>query len=89
MRSGIGVVGSSLMNGAMDTLMAPETVVRRISAGFLASRERWGIMAISIIPEIVLMIRVSSTLKVPTTLLDVSLMRIWRDMVTMVLLGLN
>lgn len=59
MRSGNGVEGSSLRNGAMVTLMAPETVLRRISAGVFALTARWGIMVILIRPDMVLIERKS------------------------------
>ena len=58
MRSGIGVEGSSLRNGTMVTLMAPETELRRSSAGDLADDAAgWGIMVMLIEPDIVLMER--------------------------------
>lgn len=57
MRSGTGLEGSSLRNGAMVTLMEPETVLRRISAGVFAVNARWGIIVILIEPDMVLMER--------------------------------
>lgn len=55
-RSGV-VVEGSWRNGAIVTLIEPETVFRRSSAGAFEEEAGWGTIVISMEPDIVLIER--------------------------------
>ena len=78
-RSGMAVEGS-WRNGAMVTLIEPEVVFRRSSAGAFADEADWGMTVMLMEPDIVLMESRSCSWKVPVTLLDISLITVERDM---------
>lgn len=78
-RSGTTADGSR-RNGAMVTLIEPEVVLRRSSAGTFEGDAGWGTMLILMEPDIVLMERRSNSTKVPVTSLDIWLIAVERDM---------
>lgn len=79
-RLGVTVRGS-WRNGAILTLIEPEVVFRRSSAGAFDDKAGWGTIVISIEPDIVVMERRSCSAKAPVMLFDISLMTVERDMI--------
>ena len=78
-RSCITVEGS-WRKGAMVTLMEPEAVFKRSTAGASEDDAGWGIIVTLIDPDIVVMERRSRSRNVPETPLEISLIEVERDM---------
>ena len=78
-RSCITVEGS-WRKGAIVTLIEPEAVFNRSTAGASEDDAGWGIIVTLIEPDIVVMERRSRSRNVPDTPLDISLIEVERDM---------